>query len=148
MHRARSRVSPHGAPRRYDALIATYNALAGGGHPEVTRKGAKSAYTSHNTHMFSFMAADGTLALRLGRPDREAFVAEHETEPVISYGAVMKEYVAVPPALLADPQALAPLFGKSFAYVDAKPATPKKKAAKTKAAAKPEKTTAKKTAKR
>ncbi|MEO0325931.1 MAG: hypothetical protein AAF447_23475 [Myxococcota bacterium] len=126
---------PADALALYDALIAT--------HARVERKGAKSAYTSHNTHMFSFMAKDGTLALRLGKAEREAFVAEHQTEPVISYGAVMKEYVAVPPALLADTETLAPLFAASFAFVDAKPATPKKAAAKKRTAAK-KKTAAKK----
>lgn len=92
----------------YDRLIAT--------QPTLTRKGAKAAYTSLNGHMTSFLTHE-YLALRLSKDDREAFVAEHGTDPVIQYGAVMKEYVAVPEKLYANTKEAAKLFASSVAYV-------------------------------
>ena len=53
-------------------------------------------YTSRNGHMFSLLTKEGKLALRLPDEDREAFVIKYGTEPVVQYGAVMKEYVEIP----------------------------------------------------
>ena len=36
-------------------------------------------YTSVNGHMFSFLTPDGSLALRLAAPDREAFIERYRT---------------------------------------------------------------------
>lgn len=41
----------------YDQLVATL--------PQVQRKGATIPYTSWNGHMFSFIAPDGSLGIRL-----------------------------------------------------------------------------------
>ena len=93
----------------YEKLIAT--------HPEVERKGATMAYTSRNGHMFSFLTKEGSLALRLSDDDRAAFVQRYKTSPVVQYGAVMREYVAVPDALLARTAEIKRYFTQSFEYV-------------------------------
>jgi hypothetical protein len=82
----------------YDTLLAT--------NPCVKRKGAASAYTSLNGHMFSFMTEAGTLALRLPTDAREAFLKKYSTKLCVQYGTVMKEYVEVPAALLRKTQVL------------------------------------------
>ncbi len=92
----------------YDALVAT--------HPELERKGATMPYTSLNGHMFSFLTPDGVLALRLSPGDREAFLETYATRPVEQHGAIMKEYVAVPAALLDQLDALSPWFDRSCEY--------------------------------
>lgn len=54
-----------------------------------------------------------------------------ETKPVVMYGTLMKEYVAVPDALLAKTAQLKPYFVASYAYAEslkAKPTTKKPKA--------------------
>ena len=93
----------------YDALVAT--------HPDVERKGRSMPYTSMNGNMFSFLTTDGTLALRLPPSDRDAFTDRYRTQPVVQHGAVMQEYVAVPPDLLGRLDDLSPWFDRSRAYV-------------------------------
>jgi len=56
--------------------------------------------------MFSFVDSSG-LALRLSRDDRAAFIAEFRTTLHEAHGHVMKEYVTVPEAVLANTAALA-----------------------------------------
>ena len=85
---------PAGTLALYDTLLAT--------NPCVKRKGAASAYTSLNGHMFSFMTEAGTLALRLPTDAREAFLKKYSTKLCVQYGTVMKEYVEVPAALLKN----------------------------------------------
>jgi hypothetical protein len=96
---------------RYDRLIATL--------PGVARKGATMPYTSVNGNMFSFLTETGTLALRLGPADREAFIERHVTKLHEAHGTVMKEYVTVPDGLLADTEALGPSFRASHEYAAA-----------------------------
>jgi hypothetical protein len=106
----------------YERLVAAL--------PDVERKGASMPYTSRRGHMFSFLAADGTLALRLNVPDREAFVAEHGAVPHVAHGKPLAEYVAVPDPLIDDPVALSPWFVRSLAYVSSlkpKPTTKPKR---------------------
>ena len=93
----------------YDRLIAT--------QPGIERKGATLPYTSVHGHMFSFLTATGTLALRLSRADREAFIERHATRLHEAHGTVMKEYVTVPDALRADTESLSRDFAAGFAYV-------------------------------
>jgi hypothetical protein len=51
--------------------------------------------------MFSLLhTPDGRLALRLSETDREKFLKKYKTTLFEAYGVVMKEYVAVPDALL------------------------------------------------
>jgi hypothetical protein len=93
---------------RYEALLAT--------NPEIKRKGATMPYTSVNGNMFSLLTPDGTLALRLPAADREAFLKHHDTELMVQYGVVMKEYVRVPTALLQNTRALAKYLDVSYRY--------------------------------
>jgi hypothetical protein len=93
---------------QYERLVAT--------QPEVKRKGATVPYTSVNGNMFSFLTPDGTLALRLPPPEREAFLERFATRLHEAHGTVMKEYVTVPNELLEDTDRLLPYFATSFAY--------------------------------
>ena len=104
----------------YEKLVAT--------HPNVKRKGKTMPYTSVNGHMFSLLDKEGKLGLRLPKEAREAFLAEFKTEPFIQYGAVMKEYVAVPDDLLKKTDELKKYIDISYAYVSSlKPKPTKKK---------------------
>jgi hypothetical protein len=93
----------------YDRLIAML--------PDVARKGATIPYTSLNGHMFSFLTDSGTLALRLPADVRDEFLERFGTNLHEAHGIVMKEYVSVPPSLLADAGRLSPYFRESHAYV-------------------------------
>jgi TfoX/Sxy family transcriptional regulator of competence genes len=108
----------------YEAVVATV--------PGIERKGDTMPYTSMNGNMFSLLTKEGILALRLSEEDRAAFVKKYKTEPVVQYGTVMKEYVAVPPGLLAKTKELAKHFKLSVEYAKSlkpKPTTRKKPAA-------------------
>ncbi len=74
-------------------------------------------HTSANGHMFTFLAADGTLAIRLPPGEREAFLKKHKATLMPAHGTVMAEYVAVPAALLAKTKVLQPYLELSYAYV-------------------------------
>ncbi len=93
----------------YEAVVATL--------PEVERKGAANPYTSRNGHMFSFFDRDGVMSLRLPKDALEAFRAEYRTGPSIQYGAVMREYVVIPDALLMDTARLTLYFRQSYDYI-------------------------------
>jgi len=93
----------------YEKLVAT--------NPRVQRKGAAMPYTSLNGNMFSLLNKDGVLLLRLSDDDREAFVAKFKTKPVVMYGTVMPEYVAVPDELLEKTAKLKKYFEASYEYV-------------------------------
>jgi hypothetical protein len=110
----------------YEKLVAT--------QPDVERKGATTPYTSLNGHMFSFLAKDGTLSMRLGDDDREAFLKKYRTKLSVQHGRVMAEYVVVPAALLKKTAELKRYFAASCAYIGSlKPkATTRKNAAKKK----------------
>lgn len=107
----------------FDRLIAT--------QPGVERKGATIPYTSVNGHMFSYLFAMGSLALRLPSADREQFVERFATTLHHAYGIVQKEYVDVPDALLADPAQLAPWFAVSHRYVSSLKPKPTRRPAST-----------------
>src|SRR5579871_2422311 len=102
----------------YEALVAT--------NPEVERKGASVPYTSHNGHMFTYLDATGTLALKLPKGEREAFLEKYQTKLVEAYGVVQKEFVSVPDTLLANTDELKPYFDISYAYVQSLKPKPKK----------------------
>ena len=104
----------------YDQLIAT--------HADIERKGATNPYTSLNGHMFTHLSKDGTLGLRLPKEAREAFLEKYNTSLYESYGAVMKEYAAVPDELLQNTEELSPYLMISFEYIKTlKPKPTKKK---------------------
>jgi hypothetical protein len=105
----------------YEKLIAT--------HPEIERKGAANPYTSLNGHMFSLLLGpSGVMALRLPEKERGEFLKRYKTTLYEAYGAVMKEYVTVPDALLKNTKALEKHLAVSYAYVKTlKPKATKKK---------------------
>jgi TfoX/Sxy family transcriptional regulator of competence genes len=78
--------------------------------------------------MFSLLTNEGMLALRLPKDELVAFREKYGTEPVVQYGAVMKEYAAVPNTLLQDTAELKKYFDISYAYTGSlKPKPTKKK---------------------
>jgi TfoX/Sxy family transcriptional regulator of competence genes len=83
----------------------------------IERKGATMPYTSMNGHMFSFLAADGSLALRLPADEREQFIKRHKAALCEAHGTVLKEYVAVPEKLLKNTKAMQEYFSISYEYV-------------------------------
>ena len=105
----------------YEKLVAT--------HPKAELKGATVPYTSLNGHMFSALHKDGTVALRLPSPDREAFLKKYKAALATHYGVVQPEYVVIPEKLLARTAELKPYFAASVAYVSAMKPKPTKKAA-------------------
>jgi TfoX/Sxy family transcriptional regulator of competence genes len=85
--------------------------------PGAELKGASMPYTSMNGNMYSFLDKKGLCALRLGKADREAFNQEFATSFYVhETGAVMQEYVTVPPSLLGDLRKVGGWFKKSLAY--------------------------------
>ena len=107
----------------YQKLIATQRG--------VELKGDRLPYTSVNGHMTSVLDEGGTLALHLSPADNEAFRKKYRTDHPVSYGAVRRDYVVVPDALLSKTAELARHFAASFAYVASLPpkATTRKKPA-------------------
>jgi hypothetical protein len=93
----------------YDHLIAM--------RPDIERKGATVPYTSVNGHMFSFLSASGSLALRLPGPERESFIKKYNTTLVKAYGIILKEYVEVPDKLLQNTVELKKHLDQSYSYV-------------------------------
>jgi len=105
----------------YERAVATL--------PGVERKGASVPYTSVNGHMFSYLSPTGSLALRLAKADREAFIERFGASLHEAYGIVQKEYVTVPDGVLDDTAVLAPYLAASYAYVSSlkpKPTTRRK----------------------
>jgi len=105
----------------YERLVAT--------NPAVELKGATMPYTSLNGNMFTVLSKKGILAMRLPQGPREAFLKKYRSVLWEDYGAVMKEYVVVPDALLAKTKELQKYFEISFGYVSSlkpKPTTKKK----------------------
>jgi hypothetical protein len=96
---------------QYERAVATL--------PGVERKGVTLPYTSLNGHMFSFLADDGRLAIRLPPGDREAFLARYSTTLHLAHGTVMKEWVTVPDALVADTAGLGAHLRTAYDHVAA-----------------------------
>lgn len=99
------------------ALLAAYDRLIAS-VPGVERKGATMPYTSVNGNMFSFLDEAGTLALRLAATDRGRFIATFGARLQQAHGRVMQEYVAVPPGLLDNLDALTPWFAAAWTYAN------------------------------
>ena len=105
----------------YEKAVATL--------PGVERKGADNPYTSLNGNMFSLLSAvTETMALRLPTETREAFLKKYKSKLFEVYGAVMKEYVTVPDALLKNTKELQKYMALSYEYAKTlKPKASKKK---------------------
>ena len=83
----------------------------------LERKGKTMPYTSVNGHMFSFLAKDSVVAVRLPKEAREKFLKDFDSKLPVQYGAVMKEYVEIPDKLLRDTKKLLPYVKQSYKYV-------------------------------
>jgi TfoX/Sxy family transcriptional regulator of competence genes len=104
----------------YEKLVAT--------QPDVERKGADNPYTAINGNMFSLLLSpEGRMALRLPKEEREQFLKQYKTNLFEAYGAVMREYVAVPDALLVKTKELQKYFALSYAYAKTLKLKPTKK---------------------
>lgn len=90
-------------------------------------KGARNPYTARNGHMFSFLDADGTMALRLPDDLQDEFLARYESGPVVQYGSVMRGYISVPAGLLSDTDELREWFDKSYDWIGTLEPKPTKK---------------------
>jgi hypothetical protein len=97
--------------------------------PEIERKGANNAYAAVNGNMFLLMQPDGVLAIRLPEEAREEFLKKYKAKLHEAYGAVMKEYVAVPQSVLVAGKIkeLQKYVAVSFGYAKALKAKPTKK---------------------
>lgn len=104
----------------YDKLIAS--------HPEIERKGSVNPYTSLNGHMFTLLQDSRRLAIRLPDDQRAKFLKKYKTTLFEAYGAVMKEYVAVPDALLKNTKELRKYLELSYEYVKTLKPRPTKRA--------------------
>lgn len=103
-----------------DAL-AHYLAAVEASEAACVVKGAKNPYTARNGHMFSFLAADGSMALRLSDELAAEFSAAYDTGPVVQYGSVMHGYSSIPATLLDDTPALATWFDRAFTWIGTLP---------------------------
>ena len=93
----------------YEKLIATI--------PGLERKGDANPYTAVNGNMFTLLHQSSRLAIRLPEEKRQEFLKKHKAKLFEAYGAVMKEYVAVPDALLKDTKTLKKYLEFSYEYV-------------------------------
>ncbi len=93
----------------YEKLVKT--------NPEIELKGATTAYTSLNGHMFTYMSNAGDFGIRLPKDSREEFIARFNTVLLEQYGRVMREYVQVPDEVLTDTEVLMDYLEKSYEYV-------------------------------
>ena len=81
--------------KKYDALVAM--------NPKFDRLGKTMPYTTANTYMFSLLNKDGEFGIRLSKESQGKFKEKYNTTLYKSYGAVMKDYVLVPDAMLDNP---------------------------------------------
>jgi TfoX/Sxy family transcriptional regulator of competence genes len=103
----------------YEKLIATI--------PNLERKGDANPYTSMNGNMFTLLHQSSRLAIRLPDDKREEFLKKYKTTLFEAYGAVMKEYVAVPDAMLKNTKELKKYLEFSYEYAKTLKAKPTKK---------------------
>lgn len=111
--------------------LEKYAAVVDAAASDAVVKGAKNPYTSRNGHMFSFLDADGSMALRLSDALTTQFLDRYDSGPVIQYNRVMQGYVSVPADLLADTTALSDWFAKSYEWIGTLPPKATKKTTKT-----------------
>lgn len=106
--------------------LAVYEALVED-VPELQLKGKASRYTAMNGNMFSFLSPEGDLAFRLPKGERDEFLEVHSDAVVVQYDTVMKDYVAVPDALLENDAELRALFERTVANARTLKAKPTKR---------------------
>lgn len=109
------------------AALAAYIEVVGRGENGAEVKGAKNPYTSRNGHMFSFLDAGGTMALRLSPEMTDEFRSIYESGDVIQYGSTMRGYSSVSPELLASTDILAEWIDRSWEWIGTLPPKPTRK---------------------
>jgi TfoX/Sxy family transcriptional regulator of competence genes len=123
MSPAKTKAKKSGVPAEklelFDQLIAV--------RPEIERKGANNAYAAVNGNMFLLMQADGVLAIRLPEDARAEFLKKYKAKLHEAYGAVMKEYVAVPEAVVGKTKEMQRYVAASYDYAKTLKAKPTKK---------------------
>ena len=119
MTRPRKKAAGNDKVVLYDKLIATI--------AELERKGAANPFTALNGNMFTLLHQSKALAIRLPEEERAKFIKKYKTSLFEAYGAVMKEYVAVPDALLASTKDLQKYLAKSYEYAESLKPKPTKK---------------------
>jgi hypothetical protein len=98
----------------YAEIVAKYDeAVKRAG---LERLGKTMPYTSLNGNMFSYVDKDGSVAIRFSKPDLERLLKDHDAEMMVSYGAVMKEYLKVPEAVVTNSGELLKWMKLSFKY--------------------------------
>jgi TfoX/Sxy family transcriptional regulator of competence genes len=103
----------------YDELIASI--------PGLERKGDVNPYTAINGNMFTLLHQSERLAIRLPEDKREEFLKRYNTTLFEAYGCVMKEYVAVPDAMLKNTKELKQYLEFSYEYAKTLKAKPTRK---------------------
>ena len=96
--------------------LEAYNQLIAS-NPSIERKGKTTPYTSLNGHMFSFLAKDGTMGLRLSKEDRTSFIEKFDSQLMEQHGRIMKEYVKIPNDLLLNLDEMSKYLNQSLTYV-------------------------------
>ena len=103
----------------YDKLIATV--------PSLVRKGDANPYTAVNGNMFTLLHQSQALAIRLPEDRRDEFLKKYKTSLFSAYGAVMKEYVAVPDSVLTKTKELRKYLEVSYSYAKSLKPKPSRK---------------------
>jgi TfoX/Sxy family transcriptional regulator of competence genes len=103
----------------YEKLIATI--------PGLERKGDANPYTAINGNMLTLLHQSERLAIRLPEDKREQFLKKYKTSLFEAYGVVMKEYVAVPDAMLKNTKELKQYLEFSYEYAKTLKAKPSRK---------------------
>jgi hypothetical protein len=111
-----------GPPEALERYLAVVEASGNG---EV--KGAKNPYTSRNGQMFSFLGADGAMALHLSAELEAEFRERFESGPVEQYGRTMRGYSSVPADLLSDTDALREWYDRAWDWIGTLKPKPTKK---------------------
>ena len=89
----------------------------------LERKDDANPYTAINGNMFTLLHRSSRLAIRLPDDKRKEFLKKDKTTLFEAYGCVMREYVAVPDAMLKNTKELKK--DLEFSYEYAKTLKPK-----------------------
>jgi len=89
---------------------------------QIERKGKTMPYASANGHMFALLNKDGQLGIRLSKEEQHQFDQDHGAAPLVSHGAIMKDYVLIPQKLLAKKELLAAYLKKGLSHARSLPA--------------------------
>ncbi len=109
MAKKKKRLIPDDVIAQYEKIVSVI--------PDTPIKGAASAYTSLNGHMFSFVDKESIMSLRLPKEEREKFLKKYNSKLSEQYGSIMREYVLVPKDLFDNTRTMRRYFKISYAYV-------------------------------